>query len=72
MNLAWITVKEAAARAGYHHDYFRRVFLSTDAPMFRIRVIEGPTGGRRILVCAEDIEAFVQSQIRVPATNFIQ
>ena len=66
MTLTWITSKEAAFRAGWSPDYFRRVYLNPNSPLFRIRELKGPTGGRRILVCAEDIEAYVQGQIRTP------
>lgn len=59
---AWLTVKEAAFRLGYHPDYFRKVYCDPNAPLVTIRQSRGPKGRRRLLVEAAAILKLIESQ----------
>lgn len=60
----WISVKEAAAMAGYTAPYFRDVFCGAE-PLVRIRVRD--TGKRRrILVSRAAMEQLVSAETTEP------
>ncbi len=62
----WIDPKEAAAALRMTPDAFRAAYCSAEAPRLRIWQRKGRGGGRRVLVCREDVARIIQEGMAGP------